>query len=111
MKTWNLGDGSENRANEIALISDYRFRNDLLWKFNLKYMDAPRANYVDFGGSTISEVTANDGVTLSNGDPYEGLAEGRRTWLHVGKVKNFLITSELNKTFGNHDLRLGVNEW
>lgn len=49
--------------------------------------------------------------TLSNGDPYEGLAEGRRTWLHVGKVKNFLITSELNKTFGNHDLRLGVNEW
>lgn len=111
MKTWNLGDGSENRANEIALISDYRFRNDLLWKFNLKYMDAPRANYVDFGGSTISEVTANDGFTLSNGDPYEGLAEGRRTWLHVGKVKNFLITSELNKTFGNHDLRLGVNEW
>lgn len=62
MKTWNLGDGSENRANEIALISDYRFRNDLLWKFNLKYMDAPRANYVDFGGSTISEVTANDGL-------------------------------------------------
>ena len=111
MKTWNLGNGSENRANEIALISDYRFRNDLLWKFNLKYMDAPRANYVDFGGSTISEVTANDGFTLSNGDPYEGLAEGHRTWLHVGKVKNFLITSELNKTFGNHDLRLGVNEW
>lgn len=76
-----FGDGSENRANEIALISDYRFRNDLLWKFNLKYMDAPRANYVDFGGSTISEVTANDGFTLSNGDPYEGLAEGRRTWV------------------------------
>ena len=93
MKTWNLGDGSENRANEIALIADYRFQNDLLWKFNLKYMDAPRANYVDFGGSTISEVTADAGFTLSNGHPYEGLAEGRRTWLHVGKVKNFLITN------------------
>lgn len=55
MKTWNLNDGNENRANEVALIADYRFKNDLLWKFNLKYMDAPRANYVDFGGSTISE--------------------------------------------------------
>lgn len=40
-----LGRWFKNRANEIALISDYRFRNDLLWKFNLKYMDAPRANY------------------------------------------------------------------
>ena len=111
MKTWNLNDGSENRANEVAMIADYRFKNDLLWKFNLKYMDAPRANYVDFGGSTISEVTEADGYTLSNGDAYEGLAEGRRTWLHVGKVKNFLVTSELNKRFGNHDLRLGLNEW
>ena len=64
MKTWNLGDGSENRANEIALIADYRFQNDLLWKFNLKYMDAPRANYVDFGGSTISEVTADAGFYI-----------------------------------------------
>ena len=111
MKTWNLNDGNENRANEVALIADYRFKNDLLWKFNLKYMDAPRANYVDFGGSTISEATAADGYTLANGDVYEGLAEGRRTWLHVGKVKNFLVTSELSKRFGTHDLRLGVNEW
>ena len=110
MKTWNLNDGNENRANEVALIADYRFKNDLLWKFNLKYMDAPRANYVDFGG-TISEATAADGYTLANGDVYEGLAEGRRTWLHVGKVKNFLVTSELSKRFGTHDLRLGVNEW
>ena len=67
-------------------------------------MDAPRANYVDFGGSTISEATAADGYTLANGDVYEGLAEGRRTWLHVGKVKNFLVTSELSKRFGTHDL-------
>ena len=80
------------------LIADYRFKNDLLWKFNLKYMDAPRANYVDFGGSTISEATVADGYTLANGDVYEGLAEGRRTWLHVGKVKNFLVTSGTKQT-------------
>lgn len=111
MKTWNFGDNFNNRANELALIADYRFNNDLLWNFNMKYMDAPRANYVDFGGSTISEVTAIDGYTLENGDPYEGLAEGRRTWLHFGKVKNFLVTSELSKQAGNHKLRLGLNEW
>lgn len=111
MKTWYLNDANENRANEIALIADYRFNNGLLWEFDMKYMDAPRANYVDFGRSTISEVTADDGYTLDNGEAYKGLVEGRRTWLHFGKVKNFLITSKLSKQAGSHYLRLGLNEW
>lgn len=37
--------------------------------------------------------------------------EGRRTWLHFGKVKNALLTSELKKRVESHDLRLGLNEW
>ena len=77
----------------------------------MKYMNAPEANYVDFGGSTISELSVEDGYTLADGTPYSGLVEGRRTWLHFGKVQNFLITSELEKRFGNHQLRFGLNEW
>ena len=111
MKTWNLNDAHENRANEISLITDYTFQNGLTWKLNAKYMDAPRANYVDFGGSTIANVTAADGYTLADGSAYEGLIEGRRTWLHFGKVRNALLTTELNKTFGNHAMMLGLNEW
>ncbi len=107
----NLRDMVKNRSHEVALLSDYTFDNGMKWNFNMKYMDAPEANYVDFGGSTISEVSAADGYLASDGMPYSGLVEGRRTWFHIGKVKNFLVTSELQKQFGNHGLRLGLNEW
>ena len=63
-KTWNFNKGSENRSHEVALLSNYRFDNGLQWKFDAKFMYVPVANYVDFGGSTISEVTAADGYTI-----------------------------------------------
>lgn len=112
-KTWNLNKGSENRSHEVAFLANYRWDNGLLWKFDAKYMYVPVANFVDFGGSTISNVTAADGYTLDeNGqDAYEGLIEGRRTWLHFGKVTSGMFTTELNKLFGKHNVRLGLNEW
>lgn len=111
MKKANLRDLADNRSHEIALLTDYTFDNGAKWSLNMKYMNAPEANYVDFGGSTISELSVEDGYTLADGTPYSGLVEGRRTWLHFGKVQNFLITSELEKRFGNHQLRFGLNEW
>ena len=111
METWNMDDGSDNRAHEVALLSQYQFDNGWLWKLNAKYMNAPRANYVDYGGSTISEVSEADGYQLSDGTAYSGLIEGRRTWLHIGKVSNALLTTELSKQLGNHKLMVGLNEW
>lgn len=111
MKTGRFGDCTGNRAHEIALLFDYRFTPTLRWTLDAKFMNAPEANYVDFGGSTISEVGVADGYLLPNGTPYEGLIDGRRTWLHYGKVRNFLVTTELHKQFRNHKLRVGLNEW
>lgn len=111
METWNMSDGSENHANEIALISQYQFDNGWLWKFNAKYMNAPHANFVDYGGSTISQVSEADGYQLSDGFAYSGYIEGRRTWLHVGKVSNALLTTEISKQLNNHKLMIGLNEW
>ena len=111
IKTCNLRDMADNRSHEVTLLTDYTFDNGLKWNLDFKYMNAPEANYVDFGGSTISEVTEEDGYTLSDGTPYSGLIEGRRTWLHIGKVRNILLTTELEKTFGNHRMNLGLNEW
>ena len=111
METWNMSDGSENHANEIALISQYQFDNGWLWKFNAKYMNAPRANFVDYGGSTISQVSEADGYQLSDGSAYSGYIEGRRTWLHVGKVSNALLTTEISKQLNSHKLMIGLNEW
>lgn len=111
MKKANLRDLEDNRSHEVTFLTDYTFDSGLKWNLDMKYMTAPEANYVDFGGSTISELTESDGYTLSDGTPYAGLVEGRRTWLHFGKVKNFLVTSELAQRFGNHQMRLGLNEW
>ena len=111
MKKANLRDMADNRSHEVTLLTDYTFDNGLKWNLDMKYMNAPEANYVDFGGSTITEVSEDDGYTLPDGSPYSGLIEGRRTWLHVGKVSNFLVTSELEKQFNNHNVRLGLNEW
>ena len=111
METWNMNEGSENHANEVALVSQYQFDNGWLWKFNAKYMNAPRANYVDYGGSTISKVSEADGYQLSDGSAYSGYIEGRRTWLHIGKVSNALLTTEITKQLNNHKLMIGLNEW
>ena len=111
MKTGRFGDFTGNKSHELALLYDYRFDNGTEWSLHAKYMNAPEANYVDFGGSTISRVTAADNLLLDNGSAYEGLVEGRRTWLHFGKVQNALLTTELKKQMGNHGVRLGLNEW
>lgn len=110
MKQANLRDLADNRSHEVTLLTDYTFDNDLKWTLSMKYMNAPEANYIDFGGSTISRLDGSEGYML-NGEPYAELVEGRRTWLHFGKVQNFLVTSELEKQIGNHGLRLGINEW
>ena len=111
MKTGRFGDFTGNKAHELALLYDYRFADGTEWSLHAKYMNAPEANYVDFGGSTISRATAADNLLLENGSAYEGLVEGRRTWLHFGKVQNALLTTELKKQMGNHGVRLGLNEW
>ena len=111
MKTGRFGVFTGNKAHELALLYDYRFADGTEWSLHAKYMNAPEANYVDFGGSTISRVTAADNLLLDNGSAYEGLVEGRRTWLHFGKVQNALLTTELKKQMGNHGVRLGLNEW
>lgn len=112
IKTGRWGDFTNNQAHDVTALFDYTFGNGYMLNLSAKYMDAPHANYVDFGGSNIFQATAADNLFKEGSDtPYTGLAEGRRTWLHIGKVKNAMFTGELNKRIGSHDLRLGMNEW
>lgn len=112
MKKGRWGDFTDNNAHDITAHFDYTFGDDYKLDVNAKYMIAPHANYCDFGGSSIFETAKADSLfKAGESTPYIGLAEGRRTWLHVGKVSNALLTAELNKTFGKHDVRLGMNEW
>lgn len=112
MKKGHWGDFTDNYAHDITAHFDYLFGDNYKLDVNAKYMIAPHANFCDFGGSSIYQATAADQLFKPGEDtPYTGLVEGRRTWLHIGKVSNALLTAELNKRFGHHELRLGLNEW
>lgn len=112
IKSGKWGDFTTTDSHEITALFDYTLENGMQLNINAKYLNAPHANYVDFGGSTIYQATPSDRLFLDGSDsPYLGLVEGRRTWLHFGKVQNALITGELSKQFGRHKLRAGINEW
>ncbi len=112
MKKGRWGDFTDNYAHDITAHFDLTFGDNYKLNINAKYMIAPHANLCDFGGSSIFETTQTDSLYKPGEDiPYKGLAEGRRTWLHIGKVSNALLTAELNKTYANHDVRIGMNEW
>ena len=116
-RTWNFQEAMDNHSNELAFLFENTFNKGWKWTLDAKYMDAPRANNVDFGGSTISNV--QNGVldnylltTDAEGQkPYTGYVEGRRTWIHLGQVRSFMLTSELANQLGHHKLRIGINEW
>ncbi len=112
IKSGRWGDFTNNQAHDITAMFDYSLADGYQLKLSAKYMDAPHANYVDFGGSSIFQATASDNLFKDNSTtPYTGLAEGRRSWIHIGSVRNALFTGELSKRFGRHDVRLGINEW
>ncbi|MDE5901446.1 MAG: TonB-dependent receptor [Muribaculaceae bacterium] len=112
IKKGRWGDFTDNYAHDVTACFDYLFGDNYRLDVNAKYMLAPHADYCDFGGSSIFATDANDRLYKpGESSPYVGLAEGRRTWLHAGKVSNALLTAELNKSYGNHDARIGINEW
>ncbi|MDE6462495.1 MAG: TonB-dependent receptor [Muribaculaceae bacterium] len=112
IKKGRWGDFTDNYAHDVTAHFDYVFGDNYRLDVNAKYMLAPHADYCDFGGSSIFATDANDRLYKpGESRPYVGLAEGRRTWLHAGKVSNALLTAELNKSYGNHDARIGINEW
>lgn len=112
IKTGRWGDFTNNEAHEATVLFEYTPNNTTALKLNAKYMNAPHANFVDYGGSTIFQADTSDNLFTGGSEtPYTGLVEGRRSWLHIGKVSNLLLTGELVKKSRNHKLRLGLNEW
>lgn len=112
IKTGRWGDFTNNEAHEATVLFEYTPNNTTALKLNAKYMNAPHANFVDYGGSTIFQADTSDNLFTGGSETlYTGLVEGRRSWLHIGKVSNLLLTGELVKKSRNHKLRLGLNEW
>lgn len=116
VKNTTINDWNKSKAHEVAVLFKWDLGN--AWKLDTKakYTWAD-ANYADFGGSSIMNV--KDGKVEGNtntyydqsGNPYTGLMDGRRIWFHTARANSFLMTSELLKNFGLHNLKIGLNEW
>ncbi len=116
VKTTTINDWNKSKAHEVAVL--FKWNLGRAWNLDAKakYTWAD-ANYADFGGSSIMNVKDGkvEGNTNTyydkNGNLYTGQMEGRRIWFHGAKAKSFLMTSELLKNFGLHNLKIGINEW
>lgn len=117
-----VNDESQNRANELMLNMDYKFNNDLEWKFNAKVMKshnsyiwvgAPSINQVNNGIEEGTELNPDANVYYINGtnEKFTGMKQNRIASFHYGDIKSAMITSELLKTLSSHKLRLGLNQW
>lgn len=117
IKESNFRDGLENKAHDAGLSLNHVFHNNMRLKLNARYSYADVAS-TDVNGTTITDIadgvetgTDNPHTYYLNGQPFSGKRQGSVAYLHLGKVQNFLLTAELNKQIGNHDLRSGINEW
>lgn len=50
IKSGRWGDFTNNMAHDITALFDYTFGNGYMLNLSAKYMNAPHANFVDFGG-------------------------------------------------------------
>lgn len=113
----NFRNGLENKAHDFGLSLNHVFDNGVCLQLNTRYSYADVAS-TDVNGTTITDIvdgkesgTNNLHTYYMNGQPFSGKRQGSVSYLHLSKVQNFLLTAELNKQLGNHDIRSGLNEW
>ena len=113
----NFRNGLENKAHDVGLSLSQLFENGTRLRLNIRYSQANVAT-TDVNGTTITDIvngtetgTNNTYSYYMDNQSFSGKRQGSVAYLHLGKVQNFLLTTELNKQFGKHDARLGLNEW
>ncbi len=117
LKQKSLYDAVENRQNEITLMNKYKW-NGLEWDVIGKYDHARGAcvyqtpmKLYDLKNETETHQFVFrdiDGQTKNYTGQY---VQQRMSCLNAGTIDQFMLTSELKKSFRNSMLRLGVNEW
>ena len=110
VKNTTINDWNKNKSHEFAVLFKWDLGN--AWNLDTKakytWVDA---NYADFGGSSIMNVKDGkvEGNTNTyydkNGKLYTGMMDGRRIWFHTAKAKSFLLTSEVMRNYGQHNLK------
>ncbi len=111
IKETYLQDAAQNISNEYAILGKYKFDNGMNFKLSAKYSYS-NAAIVYEPGASITKADATSGYTYTDtGASYIGYVQNRNSMLDFGKVKDFMMMAELTQKKGNHNLRLGMNEW
>lgn len=122
--TTNFRDGMTNCANDITLMGNYKFDNDIKLNYSGKYAHA-NIKFTDVGGFTITDIlngveqnadgTPNTGNAKmyynTDGQMFSGKKQGGAAYFHTGKTDEILFTAELMRKYLNHTWRVGLNEW
>jgi len=111
LKTIQLEDAAQNRSDEIGLLGHYTFDDGSKLKFSAKYSYSDAA-IVFHPGLSITRATTADGYSYSdNGQPYEGYVQNRMSMIDFGQIHDAMMMAEYTRKRGNHNLRIGMNEW
>ena len=122
--TTNLRDRMTTYANDITLLGNYRFNDDISLLYSGKYTHA-NIKSMAIGGFTITDIvngieqnadgTPNTGNTNVYYGPdsnlFSGKKQGGAFYSHVAKIDELLFTTELTAKSQNHTWRAGLNEW
>lgn len=124
MKQTSLYDASLNKGSQITVLHSYKWDNGLIWKINAKY-DHALGSMVYQTPLSLTTVGASadaqsnryyyyDPADLSGAKHYlsaDDHVQSRMSCLNRGNIDEFMFTSELSRLSGNHDWRIGMNEW
>ncbi len=99
-------------AHEFTGLFDYKLDNGYNLKMSAKFQRSVSRLNLQIPMSITENVTASDGYTsYSTGAAYTGNVQTTLSLLDQGKLNDFFYTAELTKQSGNHNWRLGLNEW
>lgn len=120
--TKNILDESGNHSNELMLNANYQFNKGWRWILNAKVMESYNS-YLWIGAPYVRDVvngyevgTEDDPFASiyyleGSNEPYTGKKQNRIAIPHYGNIASAMVTTELHKTFGKHQLRVGLNQW
>lgn len=112
-KTASLNDANLNTsyARDYTGLFNYSFDNGMKLKVAAKYQNTLTAIMMQIPLSVTQDITADDGYSYyGTSTAFTGNLETMYSLLDKGKLNNFFLVSELTKTDGNHNWRIGLNQ-
>ena len=103
---------SKSYADEFTGLFKYNFNNGMRLEMSAKYQNSNENFALEVPVSMAENVTTPYGYSYyGTGLPFSGSVQTTAGVICKAKIKDFFYTAELRKLSGDHNFRLGLNEW